>query len=143
MKKHNLLGVFLAATVGVAMMASLLLRTFVPRLILPKLDAGAIVALVLIALVLDCYIAGTSKRDYRLIPVYGALIFGLFPFAACITAPVDSLITAAIGLVAFTAVTFLFDSMTERLSSGPVAKAAPIVGAFGMFLAVQCLMGII
>ena len=37
---------------------------------------------------------------------------------------------------------WLYDSVTDRLSSGPVAKAAPTVSALGLYLAAQCLMGL-
>ena len=33
--------------------------------------------------------------------------------------------------------------MMERLSSGPVAKAAPVLSALGLYLAAQCFAGII
>ena len=35
----------------------------------------------------------------------------------------------------------LFTDMAERLSSGPAAKAAPFLSAFGLYLAAQALMG--
>ncbi len=142
-KKKDLLGIFLAAVTGAAMLLAVLARTFLPRFILPNIDVISITALSLIALVLDFYIVKGSKRDYRLIPVYAFLIFGLFPFAACFTAPFEAVMLALLGTVIFTACTFLFDSMTDRLSTGPATRLAPLVSAFGLFLAVQCLMGII
>ncbi len=143
MKKRDLLGIFLAGITGSALLTAMLLRTFLPRIILPKLDIVSIITLCLAALLLDFYIAKGSRRDFRLIPIYGALIFGLFPYAAAMTAPIDSLILGVIGAISFTVLTFLFDSITDRLSSGPTAKLAPAVSAFGLFLASQCLMGIL
>ncbi len=142
MKKHDRLGILLAGATGIALLAAIALRTFVPRLILPRFDALTILLLSLVALVIDHYL-GSSQRDYRLIPLYAALIFGLFPFAACFLSPLAALWSALLGAVIFTAATFLFDSMTDRLASGPVAKAAPLVSAFGLYLAAQCLMGIV
>ncbi len=140
-KKHDLLGIFLAGTTGTALLVAMLLRAFLPRIILPKLDIIAVIALCLVALVLDCYIARGSRRDFRLIPIYGALIFGLFPYAAAFTNPSQSLILALVGAITFTVLTLLFDSMVDRLSSSPSAPLAPAIGAFGLFLASQCLMG--
>jgi len=37
--------------------------------------------------------------------------------------------------------TWLFSSIQDRLSTGPAAKAAPVVSAFGLYLAIQGLMG--
>jgi hypothetical protein len=45
--------------------------------------------------------------------------------------------------VVFTLVTWLFSSMTDRLSTGPAAKAAPVFSALGLYLASQVLMGMI
>ena len=49
---------------------------------------------------------------------------------------------AILGAVVFTAVTWLFSSMMDRLSSGPAAKLAPVMSALGLYLAAQCFMGI-
>ena len=46
------------------------------------------------------------------------------------------------GGIIFTALTWLYGSVTDRLSSGPAAKAAPIVSALGIYLAAQCMMGL-
>lgn len=142
MKKHDRLGILLAGVTGIALLAAVALRTFVPRLILPRFDGPTVILLSLAALVLDHYLGG-SRHDYRLIPLYAALIFGLFPFSACFLSPIDALWSALLGAVVFTVATFLFDSMTDRLASGPAAKAAPFISAFGLYLAAQCLMGIV
>ncbi len=142
-KKKDLLGIFLAAVTGAALLICIVLRALLPRLILPRLDSGAVAVLVLAALVLDHYIVGGSRRDFRFIPLYGAFVFGVFPYAASITAPLAALTLALLGAVAFTVVTLLFDSIVDRLSSGPASRLAPAVGAIGLFLAIQCLMGII
>ena len=47
------------------------------------------------------------------------------------------------GGIIFTAMTWLFSSVQDRLSTGPAAKAAPVVSAFGLYLAIQALMGMI
>ena len=47
------------------------------------------------------------------------------------------------GGVLFTAINWVFTSMVDRISSGPAAKAAPVVSAAGLYLAIQCLMGMI
>ncbi len=143
MKKKEYLGISLACVTGAALLAAILLRTFLPRLILPRLDATCMVALSLLALLFDHYLARETARNYYLIPLYGAVVFGLFPFAAAFAAPVSALTFAVLGAAVFTAVTFLFDAMADRLSTGPAAKLAPVASAVGLYLACQCLMGII
>jgi hypothetical protein len=43
----------------------------------------------------------------------------------------------------FTVTTLLYTSMADRMSSGPAAKAAPVMSALGLYLAVQVLCGMI
>jgi hypothetical protein len=46
------------------------------------------------------------------------------------------------GLVS-TVTVWLFSSMADRMLSGPKAKAAAVLSAFGLYLAAQCFTGII
>ncbi len=142
-KKHTLLGFILAVTTGVALLAILVTDAFFPNIILPKPNASAIIILCLVSLVTDHYIARDRQHDFRFIPVYGALIFGLFPMAAFVASPLNSLKLAVLGAVILTVATYVFDTIIERLSSGPAAKAAPIISAFALYLSAQCLIGII
>ncbi len=142
-KQHDLLGIILAAVTGAVLLSAQFLRAFLPRLILPRLDLPNLVLLCLAALVLEHYFARSSRRDHRVLPLYGALIFGLFPFAAGFTAPLRALVMGLEGAVLLTAVAFLFDNMAQRLASGPASKAAPAISALGLFLAAQILMGIL
>ena len=137
------LNTLLAAVIGVALLACVIVRTVAPMIILPELDIPNMVLLSLIALVLDHYIAPGAKRCYICIPVMAAVTFGLLPFAACFVGALDALWLALAGGVIFTLVTWIFTTMADRLSTGPVAKAAPILSALGLYLAVQCFMGIL
>ena len=137
------LNTLLAAVVGAALLACVIVRTVAPMIILPELDIPNMVLLSLIALVLDHYIAPGVKRCYICIPLLAAVTFGLLPFAACFVGALDALWLALAGGVIFTVVTWIFTTMADRLSTGPVAKAAPILSALGLYLAVQCFMGIL
>ena len=141
--KMYTLNTLLAAVVGVALLACVILRALAPMIIMPELDIPNMVLLSLVALVLDHYIAPGAKRCYICIPVFAAITFGLLPFAACFVGALDALWLALAGGVIFTVVTWIFSSMTDRLSSGPAAKAAPILSALGLYLAVQCFLGIL
>ena len=133
----------LAAVLGIAGLAAVLVRSFAPAVIIPSLNIPAMVLLSLAALVLDHYLAPGAKRCYICIPVLGALSFGLLPFAACMLGGLEALKLGIVGGVVFTVTTWLYSSIQDRLSTGPAAKAAPILSAFGLFLASQCLTGII
>ena len=144
MKKNMyFLNTALAIVLGIALLVCVLLRTFVPGLILPRLDIPNMVLLSLVALLADHYLARDAKRCYICIPLLSGLSFGLLPFAAGFAALTALPKLALAGCVTYLAMAWLFGQMQERLSSGPAAKAAPVLSALGLYLAVQCFAGII
>ncbi len=139
-EKQSVLGSLLAAVTGLALLIALFVRAFLPRAILPRLDLPAMVLLCLTALVLDYYITRCSKRNYLLLILCGALVFGLFPFAAGFAAPLSALTLALLGAVVFPAATFLFDITAGRMRG---TFFTPVYCALGLYLAAQGLMGLI
>lgn len=142
-KKTYTLNTLLVAVLSVALLVSILIRTLAPRIILPQLDIPNMVLISLVALVLDHYIAPGAKRCYICIPLFAAATFGLLPFAACFVGIWEALKLALAGGVLFTIVTLLYSTIQDRLSSGPAAKAAPILSALGLYLAFQAFAGMI
>ena len=122
--------------------AMVILRALCPQLILMQFDIVTITAISLAALVLDHYVAPGAKRCYICIPVFAVLAFGILPLAAGMVALKDTLGLALTGADIFTLCTFVFTSIQDRLSSGPAAKLAPLMSAFGIWLAVQAFAGI-
>ena len=47
------------------------------------------------------------------------------------------------GCVLFSLLTWIFDSIMDRLSTGPKAVLAPVISAFGLYLAFQVFAGIV
>lgn len=133
----------LAVVVGVALAVCLVLRTIVPAIVLPKLSIPNMVALSVIALYLDHLIAKDTKRCYVCVVLFSALTFGLLPYVASFADLWSALKLAAVGCGVFTVTTFLYTSILNRIASGPVAKAAPLLSAFGLYLASQCFAGIL
>lgn len=133
----------LAAVLGLILLICILVRTFAPTVILPQLNIPNMVMIALIALLLDHYLAPGAVRCYICIPVFSAVTFGLLPWAAAFVTPLEALKLAIIGGIVFTATTWLYSSIQDRLSSGPAAKAAPAMSALGLYLAAQCLTGMI
>jgi len=143
MKKNTYtLNTVLAVLLGAALLVCVLVRTFAPRIIMPKLDVVNMALVSLAALVVDHYLAPNAKRCYICIPVFSAITFGLLPFAACFVGAGEAVKLAVLGGVVFTAVTWIFSSMMDRLSSGPAAKLAPFMSALGLYLAAQCFLGL-
>ena len=143
MNKTYLLNTLLTAIFGVFLLACVVARAFFPTLILPELDIPCLVLISLVALVLDHYFVKNAKRCYICIPVLSALTFGLMPLAAFMVSVSDAVVLALVGGVTFTATTFLFTSIQERLASGPAAKASALFSAVSLYMAAQCLAGMI
>ena len=143
--KNNkyLLNTLLAMVVLLAAATMMVLRLIQPAVILPKVTIPNMVLVSLVALLADHYLAPKAGRCYICIPLLAAVTFGILPFAAGIIASSEILKVALVGAVVFTAITFLFTSMADRLSSGPKAHAAAFMSAFGLYLAAQCFAGMI
>ena len=140
--KTYTLNTVLTAVLTAVLAAMVVLRTVSPQLILMQFDIVSITGISLAALVLDHYLAPNAKRCYICIPLFAALSFGILPWAAGLVAVKYLLGLALTGAVVFTVCTFVFTSIQDRLSSGPAAKLAPIMSAFGIWLAVQAFAGI-
>lgn len=141
--KTYILNTLLAGVLGVILLGAVLVRTFGPAIIIPEWNIPSLVLVSLLALLLDHYVAPGAKRCYICIPLFSAVTFGLLPWAAGFAGAGESLVFALAGGIVFTVTTWLYSSIQERLSSGPVAKAAPFLSALGLYLASQCFMGIL
>ncbi len=142
MKKNTYtLNTVLAFVLGAVMLAFVLIRTFAPRMILIALDIPTLVLISLAALLLDHYMAPNADRCYLCIPLFSAVTFGLLPFAACVVSGAEAIELGIAGGIVFTVTTWLFSSVQDRLSTGPAAKAAPVMSALGIYLAAQGLLG--
>ena len=140
MKKY-MLNTFLAAVFTVALLAMVIARAVCPVLIFPGFGVPNLVLVSLIALLLDHYIVKDAPRCYLCIPVFAFLTFAILPLAAGIIAPAHALMLGIKGAVVFTVTTWLFTDLADRIATGPQAKLAPIMSAFGLYLASQCFMG--
>ena len=133
----------LAIVLGIAVLIAVFVRTFFPIAVIPSLDIPNMTALSLIALLIDHYAAKGAKRCYICVALLSILTFGLLPFAAGFVTIIQALKLAIVGGGVFTVTTILFGSIQNRLSTGPAAKAAPILSALGLYLAAQCFAGLL
>ena len=142
--KNNqyLLSTILTAVVFVACVIAMVIRVCLPAAVLPTLNIPSMVALSVIALLLEHFLTKGNPRCYICIPVFGALTFGILPLMAGFACQHDFWKFGLVGGVVFTLATFLFTSAQERLLTGPKAKAAIVVTAVGIWLASQCFAGI-
>ena len=143
MKRNGYIScIALAAALFLFLGISMLIRTFAPFAVLPKLTAPNIVLLSLIALLFAHYIPSGKQASHPAVFLFSMLTFGLLPFAASYTFGLEAIKLALVGGALFTVTAFLFDQILDRLSSGPAAKAAPVLSALGLFLAAQCFAGL-
>ncbi len=140
------LNTVLAAVVGAACLAAVLLRAFAPITVaLPNLDIPTLAAVSLIALVVDCYIDGKkfSAHCWTLTAVLAVATFWLLPWAAGLAGAAEALRIGVIGGLLFTVLAFLFATIRERLLSGKSNILSPVCVASVMYLACQCFSGIL
>lgn len=140
-KKSFVLNVLLAVVLGAGLLVGMVWKAFQPNVVLADLELPAIAALVLIALVIEYLWKGTQKRAWAVQIVLAAITFAVIPFAAGYAGTGIGLILC--GTVMFTALTWIFDSVAERLDVTCDCKCAMIPTAFVMYLACQCFMGMI
>lgn len=140
-KKSLVLNGLLAATLGAGLLVGMIWKAFVPNVVLADLEIPSMAALVLIALLIEYFVAGTQKRQWAVQIILAAVTFAVLPWAA-------GLSNAGVGVtlcgtVVFAALTWIFDSAAERVSVTADCKYAMIPTAFVMYLACQCFMGMI
>lgn len=143
--KNNkyILNTILVAVVFTAMLTMMLVKVFQPAAVLPEMNIPNMVLLSLAALVVEYYLAPGADRCYICIPALSCVTFFLLPWLSGWAGLGEVWKIGLVGGVTFTATTWLFTSITERLTSGPKAKAAAVVSALGLYLAAQCFTGII
>lgn len=144
MKKQNyILNILLAAVVGVAMLIFLLCRTFQPAVVLPVLNIPNLLALSVIALVLEYYLAPEARRCWICSGLLAAATFGLLPWAAGVAGAAEIWKLALAGGLVFIVADWLFRSMAERIRSGPMGKIGAIAAGLVLILAGQCFAGML
>ena len=133
---------FLMILVGLSCLARLLVKTFVPDLILPGLDVAFVCALSLAACLLESWF---SRKETKACPVcdfvYGVLAVGGRPLACGWSDPTLAAVLAAGGGGGHLGLSFLFGSLRQRLKPG--SFVAPAAAAFLLFLAFQVFTGFI
>ena len=141
--KTYILNTLLTVVLGIYLLVAVVVRAFCPQIILPKANIPNLVLISLVALVLEHYLVPEAKRSYICICVLSAVTFGILPYAAAFTTPLESVKLAVVGGVVFTVTTWLFTTIQDRLSSGPAAKASAFFSAVSLYMAAQCFIGMI
>ena len=141
--KKYFLNTILAIVLGVLLLAAVLVRTFLPAIILPKINIPNLVLVSIVALLIDHYVVKEGKHCYYCVAGLSAASFGILPLAAGLVSGAEALKLALVGGVVFTLVTWMFSSMGDRLSTSPAGRLAPLLSGICLYLASQCMMGIV
>lgn len=146
--KHNPLkrSVLLTLVVGAACLAWALVEIAAPLAIRPRFDLVMILALSLIALTLDAYLGAPSEPSWPALlanTALGGIAFGLLPWCAGAAGGTPAWVLGLTGAAVFGIVSLLYSAALERIATGAKAPLAPAGTALMLFLAGQCLSGLL
>ena len=140
-KKSFVLNGLLAAVLGAGLLAGMIWRVFVPNVVLADLNLPSMAAIVLITLLIEYFVKGTQKRAWAVQIILAAVTFAVLPFAAGLANA--GVKVTILGTVVCAALTWIFDSVAERMTVTADCKTVMIPTAFVMYLACQCFMGML
>lgn len=138
--------VLLAAVTGAACLALALTGVFAPMAIRLKFDLPMLLGLSLIALTLDAYWGPAPRLCWGALlvnAVLGGIIFALLPWCAGVTGNTPVWTLGLAGAAVFGIASLLYTAALERIATGPRAPLAPAGTALMLFLAGQCLSGLL
>lgn len=126
-----------------ALTVCLLIRVWQPAVNLPGLNIPNMVLLCVAALLLEHFLTSGNPRCYVFTALFGMAAFGILPLMAGFACVHDFWKYGLVGGCVFTVTTFFFTSATQRLKTGPKARAAAVLTGLGIYLASQCFTGIL
>ena len=129
--------------VGALLLAGVCVRVFAPVAMLPVPGIPELVAVSLLALLIDHYVNGSVKRCYVCVLALAVLTFGILPWAAGFVSVLTAVKVGLTGGVVFAVTAWLFASMQDRMRTGSGSKLTPVICALGLYLAAQCFAGMI
>lgn len=137
------LNVLLAAVVGIGCLVLALGSALAPQAIMPRFDLTMMLGLSLAALTIDAYWGPPCPRSWFWTIALGAATFTVLPWCAGVTGGVTVGVLGLAGGAVFAVSAVLYTAAMERTASGSKAPLAPAGIAFMLFLAGQCLNGLL
>lgn len=135
--------VLLTATVGIVCLTGIITRAFCPGMIFPQVNIPFLVLLSLIPLVMEYYLVSDIKRNWLISAFFVGVIFVVLPFCAGWNTGVAAWKLFASGIAVFGVTDGLYRSVGERMSLYSRRGFSPIANAFVLYLASQCLQGLL
>ena len=140
-EKTYFLNTLLAVMAGIALLAAVAVRVFVPIASIPMPGIPELTLFSLLVMLVEHYSKKGGKRCYLCVFLLSAVTFGVLPFAAGFVPAGEIWKMALVGGAVFTATAWTFEAVQERMRSGRSGMFTPIVNAIGIYLAVQCFAG--
>lgn len=144
MKNHRyLVNILHILVVSVLLLMGIVVRTFSPATVFPKISIPMLVLLSLVPMVIEQRVGGGRQRKWSVSTVVGGVTFTVLPWCAGWNPgmPVWKLWIAA--TVVFGVTDRIYGSIVHKLSSGSRGRFAPEANALMLYLASQCLQGLI
>lgn len=142
-EKYSVSNAFLAGIVGIALLAACVIKALNPAVIVPVMNIPAVLAMVLAALLIEQYTCPGRKHNWVFEPLLAALTFGLLPWITGYFSADRIWKLGVIGGFLYFIVSYLFESIAERVQSGFKGRVALTMIAFVFFLAGECFSGIL
>ena len=144
MKKNEYLtNVLLIVIFGIICLAEMFVRTFSPAAGFVKVNIPFLVLMSAASIMLEYYLIPGVKRNWLLTAVLAGATFAVLPFCSGwdIGLPVWKMFLA--GAAVFGVTDILYRSIGQRMMLGTFRRVAPVANAFVLYLASQCLQGLI
>lgn len=141
-EKFYLKNTLLAVEMGIVCLAVVLGRTFISGFVVPYPDIPFMVLLSVIPMVIARYFKAESEENCLYSIVLAGLTFSLLPFCAGWNTGMPFWKLFVAGAVIFGIVDVFYTSIGERVATGPKAPLALIANGVLLYLASQCLQGL-
>lgn len=139
-----LLNLLLVCSVGLYCLVETVYRAVLPQVIFPRFDLPVMVALSVLALVVEAYLVrGWAGRNWVITICLGFLTFLVLPLCAGVVEGATALKTGLAGGAAFALTALCYTGILERIRSGGKAPLAPLGSGLALVLAAQILSGLL
>ena len=142
-EKFYLKNTLLAVEMGIVCLAVILGRTFIPGFVLPYWDIPFMVMLSVVPMVIAHYFKAEGEENCLCSIVLAGLTFSLLPLCAGWNTGMPFWKLFVAGAVIFGVADMFYTSIGQRVATGPKAPLAWIANGFLLYLASQCLQGLL
>ena len=145
MKARNsyLSSILLTIEIFILCLAALFIRILIPSAILPHISLPMLVLLTLIPLTCEYYLVKAPHNLCLFNIILAGISFTLLPLCAGIDVSLPLWQLCIVSIVTYGISAAAFASIERRITSGPACILVPIASAFMLYLASQCLQGLI